>query len=257
MRLREIQALLHKYLPDLNPIGSTATTADRNAANQLRGLHAYRRALDALSVIEALKPFVAPALALPFMSDSRDGFVMPQGELNAHIPTITNLINSAGLLMNALDQVAAEQNDTTVAVGLPEGGLAVIVEVTPIIEAFFKGMTGLPMGDGDDRVEEPTFVGFDVGSEWYLVDLHSIQAVILIGWMLRAVQELWVFTSRRIAEDKMLDTYVDDTEDMKEHLKKLRRAYARKLAENVCGKAAKKAKNEDLNRRECPRICVS
>ena len=249
MRLREIQDLLHKWVPHLNPLGEGKSTIDRNAANEVKNLHRYREALTALNNIDALKKNIAPALSMPFLSDSRDTFIIPQGVLNEYVPTIHNVINDATMLMQAIDQVVTEQNATTVAVELPEGGgLTEISEVTPEIAEFFKGMVGLPVGSGDERIAEPTFEGVDVGSIYYLFDLHNIDTVIFLGWMLRAIEALWTFTSRRIAEDRMLDVAVEDTKAIKDHLKKLRTAYARKLAEDVSTNAAKNAKNEDLNR---------
>lgn len=159
------------------------------------------------------------------------------------------LSNQAGMLKQLLHATVKPESETTLAIELPEtADFEELQEVIADIGAFLASMTGLPVGEGDERMQPPVLDDFDVGSKWLLVKASSVAALRFIGFLLRGIFFLADWGRQKQAEANLLAEFADDTKSATELNKKLRLKLAREIAGSIKEKAAPKATNEEINR---------
>lgn len=249
MRLRDTFTLLQNNLVPLG-IRATATKAqDGRAATQYHGLDALRHALQAVEPIPAMTHRVQNVLTHAFMQSGRDVMTIPNDELG-NWPTLLEAVNKqATLLVEVLQATVSEEKETTLAIELPEttdvGSLA---EYVVDLAKFFEKFSGLPVGEGDQRIGSVALSGFDVGSQWLILDPGTVEALALIGWVVRCAMHLIDWGISKAGEIQLLKSMGEDTKSAVEMNQKLRVLYARRLAERTKEKTRSKADNEELNR---------
>ncbi len=249
MRLRDIQTLLSIHEDTLRPSTVGESALDNNAAVRFVRLDEYRHAVKALAVVPALTRFAQAVVDQPLVRDIRDEVTVPLGVAKPFLDAMNMLANAASLLKLLLDSTVESETETSIAIELPDTtDLRDLHTLVGEVAEFVAGFTGLPVGDGDDRVDAIELRGFDVGSSWLAMKAASVPIVRLIGLVFRAVVTLRDWMATKDAETKLLAASAEDTQSAVALTKKLRLKLARELAGSVAKEGASKSTPEELNR---------
>ena len=249
MRLRDIQTLLSIHEETLRPSTVGESALDNNAAVRFVRLDEYRHAVKALAVVPALTRFAQAVVDQPLVRDIRDEVTVPLGVAKPFLDAMNMLANAASLLKLLLDSTVESETETSIAIELPDTtDLRDLHTLVGEVAEFVAGFTGLPVGDGDDRVDAIELRGFDVGSSWLAMKAASVPIVRLIGLVFRAVVSLRDWMATKDAETKLLAASAEDTQSAVALTKKLRLKLARELAGSVAKEGASKSTPEELNR---------
>lgn len=250
MRLREMYTRLQTQLPGFPiNVGAVKLPNGQNGV-ALTGLLGLKSRVIALASVPPLHAVMLDVIRHPYLSQmNQDQLVTTVDDGNTFTVLVQNAQFRASVLLDLLTSVIDEETDTTFAVEMPrtDSSTGLADEISEVSQ-FLEGFRGIPYGEGEDKIGTIALSGVDVGSWWIVFAAEAPAILNMIGWVLRAAQEMLDWNMRRAGELEAVKAMNLDTASVVENTRMMRGVLARKLADQVKGKTGANIDNETLNR---------
>ena len=222
MRIDEMRELIEQEIDDLH-VEVTQVPNDphnRKISGQRKAVAAAR----ALDVTGAFPEEIAAVVGDENLSDSVDPIITRKDVAEQFAVKVKSLNGAAACVHRSLHALMLDTSDTQVVIRLPQNGdLSALVTDLSNLDRLLSQAVLNDCVNGGVRV-----AGFDRGSEWLVLDLASIPAVVMLGMMYKYI--LW---SREKEQDIQIKRSLAESIDIDNETKrKIHQALDNQLKEH-------------------------